>query len=96
MSDISQIGPALAPRIDAPEQRTTPATRRATPLPTRARGDEVTLSATARDAAVVNETPIRVDLVNRIGQEIASGAYDVDAKLDEAIPGLLKDLRELP
>ena len=47
--------------------------------------DQIDLSSSA-------ETPIRTDLINRVREQIQAGTYDESAKLDAAIPALLRDV----
>ncbi len=63
-----------------------------TQTPSRA-PDTVNLSEQARYLDALRENAdVRVDLVQRIREEIASGTYESFDKLDKAIDGLLDDL----
>ncbi len=55
--------------------------------------DQVQISDAARKLdAQNNGAPFRAELVERVRAEIDSGHYNQDAKLDQAIDGLLGDL----
>jgi negative regulator of flagellin synthesis FlgM len=75
-------GPHRAPAPSA----TTPATSQ--PV------DQLELSREAQDLSQARETAgIRQDLVNRVRQEIAAGAYDTEEKFEIALDRLLDELR---
>lgn len=55
--------------------------------------DVVEISAAARLVSQINNIPdVRSDLVARVKQEIASGKYETDQKLDIAVDRLMEDL----
>lgn len=67
------------------------------PAPRQARADAVSISDRAIGTPDTSDAPIRSELVNRIRDEIATGAYDAeitDERLDAILPGLLRDIRE--
>ncbi len=86
MTDISSASVSAAGRVE--QHRISP-TRRLAPgdeTPTPRLTDEVQLSAHARFLARMHEMPaIREDLVARVRDEIASGSYDTQERLQRAI-----------
>ncbi len=57
-----------------------------------ARGtDQVEFSAAARQAAT--DSPVRLDLVTRIREEIAAGTYDSPSRVTLAIDDMTRSLR---
>jgi anti-sigma28 factor (negative regulator of flagellin synthesis) len=53
--------------------------------------DQVQISDAARKLDA-QHTGFRSELVDRVRSEIDSGQYDQDARIDQAIDGLIKDL----
>lgn len=94
MTDIAPIGGGLVGRPVPIEPPTEPAAGRAGPAatPTRtARGaDRVEVSRMASLLNQLREMPdIREDLIRRVRDQIASGAYDTPERIEGAIDGIL-------
>jgi hypothetical protein len=55
--------------------------------------DEVEISEAARRMAALSQVPgVRMELVQRVREEILSGTYETPEKWDVALPRLLEDL----
>lgn len=54
--------------------------------------DEVEVSDVARYLNILRGNPIREELVNRVKEEIAIGAYETPEKIESAIGELAKDM----
>lgn len=91
MSDISPINRSSAAAV----AQATRAMRQQpveVSIPTRPT-DKVELSTASRLLSRLSEVPeVRQDLVDRVRQEIASGSYETDDKINAAIEGLAEDL----
>ncbi len=56
-------------------------------------GDQLDISPAAQEAAqAVESGEIRLELVNRVRNEIAAGTYETSDKLDSALEQLLDDI----
>ena len=88
--DIHGIQPfgSAGPIEPAAAVPSTPVTPASSPL-----GDVVEISTVASLASKVQEIPdIRVDLVQQVKEEIATGRYETPEKLDIAVNRLMDDL----
>ncbi|MBT8486228.1 MAG: flagellar biosynthesis anti-sigma factor FlgM [Phycisphaerales bacterium] len=89
----SSVGPLERAGSVSSRREAEPTNRPAAP-PVRP-GDRVELSDHARYLDQLREAPpIRVDQVTSIRSEIENGTYVTDAKLDQAIDALIRDLVE--
>jgi len=98
MSGIAPIGGRFIPPSDSLQYRSNGSVdspRSADPRLDREE-DSVELSPTARRLILLdrllNDPPVREDLVNRIRAEIASGRYDSTEKIDRVIDEVWEDL----
>lgn len=93
MSDIAPVSGIPGDRFDLPAMPgDRPATRASDAAPSRP-SDRVDISDRARLLSKLASMPdIRQDVVDRVRAEIASGSYDSDEHLDQAIKNLAEDL----
>ncbi len=98
MSDIAPLGGGMVPPVDLHQYRSNGSVD-ASRLPgSRADREEDTieLSPTARRLLLLDrllhDPPVREDLVNRVREEIASGKYESEEKIDRVIDELWIDL----
>ncbi len=100
MSGIAPLGPGIIPPADYNQYRSNGSANAADSGAPRVDRDtdSVELSPNAQRLAlldrVLNDLPVREDLIDHVRQEIAAGRYDTPDKVNHAIDQLLNDFFE--
>lgn len=97
MSGIAPLGPGFIPPADYNQYRSNGSADAANFGASRLERDtdSIELSPNAQRLAlldrVLNDPPVRQDLINQVRQEIASGRYDTPDKVNHAVDQLWSD-----
>ncbi|MCC7406918.1 MAG: flagellar biosynthesis anti-sigma factor FlgM [Phycisphaeraceae bacterium] len=90
---MSEVSPLSRPNAPALTPNVKPADAKAAEPTRPARSDRADFSSAAQLLGRLDQLPdTRDELITRVKQEIALGAYETPEKIDAAIEELLKDL----
>jgi negative regulator of flagellin synthesis FlgM len=90
MTNVNGVNPAAAPKAVAPVSPVVNANQAVPPANV---SDVVEISNVAKLAAKVQEIPdVRTELVAKIREEIAAGAYETPERIDGAVNKLMEEL----